>query len=79
MFGATFNLVYTCLSTVIFWTLKDRNLEINILASKIVLATESCSKMALALCQKWFWKTRFFVKKLKILCSFDQMILFKFH
>ena len=41
----------------------------------IVSAIES------TLCQKWFLKTRFFVKKLKILisCSLDHTILFKFH
>ena len=35
--------------------------------------------MALTLCQKMVLKTRLFVKKLKILCSLDHTILFKFH
>ena len=34
--------------------------------------------MASALCQKCFLKTRFFVKQLKILYSFDHTILFTF-
>ena len=35
--------------------------------------------MASTLYQKWFLKTRVFVKKLKILCSLNHTILFKFH
>ena len=35
--------------------------------------------MAPKLDQKWFKKNNFFVKKLKISCSLDHTILFKFH
>ena len=43
-------------------------------------ATETSSKMTSKLCQKWFRKPRFFVKKLNFFfCSLDHMILFKFH
>ena len=92
LFGATFNLVtrrgYTCRTPVIFGTLKDGSLQINSLA--IVSATETSSKMASTLCQKWFKKTRFlflfvclfvcFLSKSSKLfsCSLDHTILFKF-
>ena len=78
MFGATFNLVnYTRRSTVIFGILKDGSLEINSLQLTTVSATSS--KMTSMFCQKCFLKTRFIVKKLKISCSLDHTILFKFH
>ena len=35
--------------------------------------------MVSTLCQKWFKKNIFFVKKLKFLCSLDHTILFKFY
>ena len=35
--------------------------------------------MGSTLCPKWFLKTRFFVKKLKISCSLDHTVLIKFH
>ena len=47
-----FKIGFTCRIIVNFGTLKDGNLLNNTLASSLVLATETCSKMASTLCQK---------------------------
>ena len=81
MIGATFKLVTRVgLSTVIFGTLKEGILQIDSSTITIVSATETSSKMASTLFSKMVLKTCFFpVEKLKLLCSLDHMILFKFH
>ena len=55
MFGATFNQV-TRVGLIFFGTPKDGSLEINSLTINhiIVSTTETSSKMASTLCQKWF-------------------------
>ena len=61
-----------------FGTLKDSSLKINSLSLAIVLATETSCKIASTLCQKCFFLTSFYVKKLKILYNLDYTIWLKF-
>ena len=73
MFDAIFDLVYMYRATIVFGTMKDDGLLIDTLALNV---TETSSKMASTLSQKWL---TFFPKKLKILYISCHTISFKFH
>ena len=79
MFGVTFNLVNTCRTAVIFGTLTDGGLQINSLEINNCFSCRNVSQNGVNALSFGFLKTCFFVKKLKILCSLDNTILFKFH
>ena len=68
---------YTCRTTVMFGTLKDGSLEINPLALNNCLSYRNVFQNGVNALSKMVWKSRFFVKKLKISCSLDLAILFK--
>ena len=76
MSGATLNFGYTCRNTVIFGTLKDSSLWIKNLASNNCLTQKRIPKL-----RQRFVKNAlpFSFEKLKLLCSSNHTILFKFH
>ena len=71
---------YTCRIAVIFGTLEDCSLEINSLALNNCFSYRHVFQNGVnALSKMVFKKNSFFVKNLKISCSLDHTILFKFH
>ena len=62
-----------------FGTLKDGSLEINSLALNHCFSHINAFQNGVNALSKMGLKARFFVKKLKISCSLDHSILFKFH
>ena len=68
---------YTCRTTIIFGTIKDYNLSINILASNNCLCHRNLFKNGVNSFS--LMVDHFFFKNLKILYISHSMILFKFH
>ena len=64
---------------VIFETLKDGSLEINNLELNNCSSYRTVFQSGVNASSKMILKTSFFVKKLKISCSLDHTILFKFY
>ena len=77
MFGATFNLATSCRTTEIFETLKDGSLEINSLALNNCFRDRNFFQNSVNTLSKLVH--HFLTRQLKILCSSDRTIFFKFY
>ena len=70
---------YTCRITVIFGTLKDCSHQINSWALDSWFSYRNVFQNSINALSKMILKSRIFVKKLKISCSWDNTNLFKFY